>query len=338
MTGHKKSLSPTDSLPLTVSITHLIVLGVQMGAQQWCYDRKQGHSHPWSQEELNLEEELTVWTASTRSGLGSWETGPGMRLQITYSENPGPGVHSPIVLQFMQQRMNTTEMFCWNKLNLQITLLIPGHPKQVLQDLSHTWISPSHCQLSQLNSGRQEGSLRRWSVMESQRHPPFTESAVSGVRNRRKEMKGTPHLSCSHGSLFQYSGSLSKSNVSICKGNCIKNQTLRLEPKRITLKVYYVLISLSMEKEIFWLKIVVSCSSGNSTNLWWTLLLKSRNGKIIWQKHSQKYRKVETITLHNSGNFAFTLYFLWLESGSDSLCRHVLPLQWHRMLSTMAQS
>lgn len=143
--------------------------------------------------------------------------------------------------------------------------------------------------------------------MESRRLSPLlTESTCLGVRNRRKEMKGAPHLSCSHVSLFQDSGSLSESTTGICWAGCIKNQTLKLEHKRITLKVYYVLISSIIEKEINILTENSSCFSENSTELYWILLLKFRSRKIIWQKHSQRYGKVETITVHNSGDTIHT--------------------------------
>lgn len=63
--------------------------------------------------------------------------------------------------------------------------------------------------------------------------PLATESTFSGVSDRGKEVKGVPHLSCSHVHPFLYRGSLSESTKSICKGFCIKSQKLKLEQNRI---------------------------------------------------------------------------------------------------------
>lgn len=88
--------------------------------------------------------------------------------------------------------------------------------------------------------------------MESQRlSPRLTESIFSGVRDRGKEVKGIPHLSCSHVNPLLYSGSLSESTNSICKEFCIKNQKLKLEQKRVTLKEYHIFIDYREKNEIF---------------------------------------------------------------------------------------
>ena len=74
--GRRSHRVPLCSLPLAVSTTHCLVLGVPMGAQQGCYDSKQDPPHLYSQEESSLVEELTVCTVSTRSGVGHWEKWP----------------------------------------------------------------------------------------------------------------------------------------------------------------------------------------------------------------------------------------------------------------------
>lgn len=62
-----------------------------------------------------------------------------MWLQITCPKTPGPlQTLFFFFLYFMQHRMNTyRDVQSCDKLNLQSIPLIPGHPKQVLQDL-HT--------------------------------------------------------------------------------------------------------------------------------------------------------------------------------------------------------
>lgn len=88
--------------------------------------------------------------------------------------------------------------------------------------------------------------------MESQRLSPcLTESTFSGVKDRGKEVKGIPHLSCSHVNPLLYSGSLSESTNSICKEFCIKNEKLKLEQKRITLKEYHIFIDYREKNEYF---------------------------------------------------------------------------------------
>lgn len=92
----------------------------------------------------------------------------------------------------------------------------------------------SHGQPSRLNHWRgQGGDQHRWSVPESQRHPPLHWKHIFRSERQREEVKGILHLSCSHVHPFLYSGSLSESTNGICKGFCIKNQKLKLEQKRI---------------------------------------------------------------------------------------------------------
>lgn len=127
-------------------------------------------------------EELIVWTfspnhfRSTRSGLGCHGNLHKDVLTYNLSQNSRP-TSEPLFFffaYFMQHRMNTyRDVQSCDKLNLRSIPLIPGHPKQVLQDL-HTNVDLIISQPVVSNKVRkQEGDLHRQSITERVRDLPL---------------------------------------------------------------------------------------------------------------------------------------------------------------------
>ena len=200
-------------------------------------------------------------------------------------------------------------MFCWNKLNLQTTLLVPGHLNRPFRPFTNTDLTFSGPTVSVKYWRRaRRGPTQVVCDGEPETLPALHWKHLFGSEEQKEgsERCTTPFLfTCKP---ISGQGSTFWKHRWHLQGSLYKESDSKIRTSENYFEGILRINSFDhRERKIFWLKTAVSCFSENSTDLFWILLLKSRSGKIIWQKQSQRYGKVETITLHNSGDTIHTV-------------------------------